>query len=112
MVVGEGILAILCPEGVDMHRTIGRLCCDVLVQRIPSDALDVVAMFGDLAHKRARRGVVDARNVVHAANDEESGIGGPGKIVDFRAERPAHVLCSPCLLVFEAFVSERRVVSV
>jgi hypothetical protein len=47
--------------------------------------------------------VVYASNIVHAACDEEDTVWGPGKIVDFRAYRPAHGLDSPRLFVFESF---------
>ncbi len=49
-------------------------------------------------------GIVDARNVVHAAGDEEDAVGRPGEVVDLRAHGPAHVLDAPGFLVFEAFL--------
>lgn len=54
--------------------------------------------------KRTCLGVVYAGNVVHATRDEEDAVGGPGQVVDFGADGPAHGLDPPCLLVFEALL--------
>jgi len=71
-----------------------------------------VTVLGDLSHKSSGSGVVDPRDIVHAADDEVRGIGGPGQIVDFGAQRPAHVLRTPCLLVLQAVGPKGRVVVV
>lgn len=106
-----------------MHRTVGRLCGDVLVQRVPGNTLDVVTVLGDLPDqvacgvservydekKQGRRtcsSVVYTRYVVHAADDEKCTVGRPREVVDFRSAGPAHVLCAPRLLVLERFRSE------
>jgi hypothetical protein len=52
LVVGcERILPILGLERVDVDRSVGRLCGNVFVERVPGDALDIVAMLGDLTDK-------------------------------------------------------------
>jgi hypothetical protein len=45
--------------------------------------------------------IIDTGNVVHAACNEENAVRGPGKIVDFGTNRPAHGLYPPRLLVFK-----------
>jgi len=47
----EGVLAVLGLEGVDMDGSIGGLCGDELVQRVPSDTLNVMAVFGNLSYE-------------------------------------------------------------
>lgn len=51
IVLAEGILPILSLERVDVNRSVRRLRCDVLVQRIPGYALNVVAVLGNLTNK-------------------------------------------------------------
>ena len=36
---------VLGGDSVDMHRAIATLCCNVFVQGIPSNSLDIVRMF-------------------------------------------------------------------
>lgn len=55
IVVTEGILAVFCFERVNVHRSIGRLRSNVFVERIPGNALDVMAMLGDLPDEGACR---------------------------------------------------------
>jgi hypothetical protein len=40
----------LCGDAVDVHRTVAALRRNVLVERIPGDALHVVGVFGDFMH--------------------------------------------------------------
>lgn len=47
----ERVMAIFRLEGVDMDGSIGGLGRDVFVQGIPSDALDVMAVLGDLSNE-------------------------------------------------------------
>jgi hypothetical protein len=47
----EGILPVLGLERVDVDGSVGRLCGDVFVERVPGDALDIVTMLGDLTYK-------------------------------------------------------------
>lgn len=101
--LSQGKLAVLRLEGVDVDRAVRGLGNDVFIEGIPSHALDVVVMFGDLSNTGSCLGVVDAGNVVHAAGDEEDAVRRPGKVVDLGPHRPAHVLDPPCLLIFEAF---------
>lgn len=54
--------------------------------------------------------VVYPRNVVHAANDEVDTIWRPSQVVDLGTRRAAHMLYSPCLLVFERVFTECRLV--
>lgn len=84
-----------------MYRSIGRLGRNVLVQGVPADALDVMAVLSNLADQSPRAGIVDASNVVHTADDEVYGVGGPGQIVDLSAAGPTHMLGPPRLLVLE-----------
>jgi hypothetical protein len=53
VMVGERVVAILRPQRVNVHRTVGGLRCNVFVQRIPGYALDVMLVFGNLADKRS-----------------------------------------------------------
>jgi hypothetical protein len=46
----QGEMPILCPQAVYMHRSIRGLCRDVFVQRVPRDALDVMAVLSDLSN--------------------------------------------------------------
>lgn len=46
----QGEMPILRSQAVYMHRSVRGLRRDVFVQRIPRDALDVVAMLGDLSN--------------------------------------------------------------
>lgn len=111
-VVAQGVVAILGLQGVDVYGAVRGLGGDELVERIPCHALDVVVMLCDLAdqcacgsrlsvkhlhqdpplHRRAAGpaihttcSVVDASNIVHAANDEIVAVWGPGKVVDLGA---------------------------
>lgn len=47
--ISQGELSILGFERVDVNGSIGGLCSDEFVQRIPRDALDVVVVLGDLS---------------------------------------------------------------
>lgn len=47
----QGVLAVFRLQGVDVNGSVGRLGCNVLVERIPRDALDVVAMLCDLTNE-------------------------------------------------------------
>jgi hypothetical protein len=47
----EGILAVLGLEGVDMDGAIGGLCGNELIQRVPGDALNVMAVLGNLSYE-------------------------------------------------------------
>lgn len=49
-IVAECVVAVLGLEGVDVHRTVGGLCGNILVEGIPCHALDVVVVFGDLTY--------------------------------------------------------------
>jgi hypothetical protein len=49
VVVVERVMAVLGPQRVDVHGAVRRLGRDVLVQRVPGDALDVVAVLSNLA---------------------------------------------------------------
>ena len=106
-----------------MHGAVGRLGSYELVERIPGHALDVVAMLGNLPDHDAWMcledgwvagpgkgctclGVVYAGNVVHASCDEKLAVGRPGKVVDFRAHGPAHVLYSPCLFILGSVIAQ------
>jgi hypothetical protein len=51
VVAAEGVLPVFRPERVDMNGAIRGLRRDVLIQWIPSDALDVVAVLRDLSHQ-------------------------------------------------------------
>lgn len=86
-----------------MNRPIGRLCRNVLIQGIPSYALHIMIVFGNLAYNRACLSIIDACNVIHAASDKEDAVRRPRQIIYFRSNGPAHGLDSPCLLIFEAF---------
>lgn len=46
----QGEMPILCPQTVYMHRSVRGLCRDVFVERVPCDALNVVAMLSDLSN--------------------------------------------------------------
>jgi hypothetical protein len=48
VILREGILAILCLERIYMYGSVGGLGCNVLVEGIPGDSLDVVAVLGNL----------------------------------------------------------------
>lgn len=106
-----------------MHRSIGGLGSNELVERIPGHALDIVTVLGNLPDHDAWMcledgwvaalgkgctclGVVDAGNVVHATCDEELAVGRPSKVIDFRAHGPAHVLHSPSLFIFWSVVTQ------
>jgi hypothetical protein len=54
--MAEGVLAVLGLERIDVNGSIGRLGRDILVQGIPSDALDVMAMFCYLSDQVACEG--------------------------------------------------------
>ena len=51
LAVIECKLSILRLECVYMYRSIGGLCCNVLIQRVPCHALHIVLMFGDLPYE-------------------------------------------------------------
>lgn len=51
VVAVERVVAVLSPQRIDVNRAVRRLCRNVLVQGVPGDTLDVMAVFGDLAHK-------------------------------------------------------------
>nr|POE77785.1 hypothetical protein CFP56_09428 [Quercus suber] len=107
VVLGEGELAILGLERVDVHGAVGGLGGDVLVQGIPGDALDVVVVLGDLADDAAVAGAVDAGDVVHAAGDEELSVGGPGQVVDLgAARRTTHGLDAPVLEIVGVILAQ------
>ena len=122
VVRAERVLAVFGLERVDVDGSVGGLGRNVFVQGIPGDALDVVAMFGDLPDESAWRdsvsvvladwrctvpcdarlrgcltclGVVDPGNIVHAADDEVHGVRGPGQVVNLSAARATHVLRPP-----------------
>ena len=92
-------LAILGSEVVNVDRSVRRLGGDIFVQRIPGHALNIMIVFCNLTNHLAWDNesvlkvhgfnihtclsIVYACNVVHAANDEEDCVGGPGKVVDF-----------------------------
>lgn len=105
-VIAECVVTIFGLEGVDVHRTVGGLRGDVLVQRIPCHTLDVVIVLSDLAYQCAGSSIVDAGNVVHASDDEIVTVWRPGKVVDLGARGAAHMLSTPALLVVEALTAE------
>lgn len=82
-----------------MNGSIGRLRSDILVQRIPGNALDIVTVLGDLANQRSCLSIIDSRYVIHAANDEVDAIGRPGQVINLGTARTTHMLGSPRLLV-------------
>lgn len=106
VILTEGILSVFCFEGVYMDGSIGGLSGDILVQRIPGDALYVVAVFGYLSNEGSCVGVVDTGNIVHTANDEMGGVRRPGQVVYFSSARATHVLGPPRLLVILGVGSE------
>lgn len=110
--VAESILAVLRLQRVYMDRPIRGLRCDVLVQRIPSDALDVMAVLSDLPDERPRPRVVYSRNVIHAANDKERRVRRPSQVKDLRPQRATHMLCSPCFLIVEVVGTKSRLVMI
>lgn len=61
-----------------------------------------MVVLSDLADQGAGLSVVDAGDVVHAARNEEHAVGRPGQVIDFRTHGAAHVLDTPCLLVFQS----------
>lgn len=52
--------------------------------------------------------IVNTCNVVHAPDNKERGIGRPGKVVYLGPGGPAHVLCSPGLLILQTIGTETR----
>ena len=64
------------------------------------------------AGRRTRGGIVDARDVVHAANDEVGAVGRPSEIIDLCAARSAHVAGPPRLLVFKAIRAKGSLVGI
>lgn len=90
-----------------MDGPVGGLCCDIFVERIPSDTLNVMVVFRDLSHAGSSLGIVYSSNVVHAPGDEEYAVRRPSEIVYLRPHGPAHVFDPPCFLVLEAFLEVR-----
>ena len=67
---------------VDVHRTIATLCRDILVHRIPSDALYVVAMLYDLFDAFAITCGEYSRDVIGTTGEDVFPGGTPREIVD------------------------------
>ena len=47
---GKAELTIVAPQGVDVNGPIRGLSRNELIERIPSDPLHIMVMFGDLPH--------------------------------------------------------------
>jgi hypothetical protein len=65
IVLAQGILPVFCLERVYVDGSIGRLGRNIFVQRIPSDALHVVTMFGNLSHESSCHDHALARDKSH-----------------------------------------------
>jgi hypothetical protein len=135
VVAVEGVLAVLGLERVDVDGAVRRLGRDKLVQRVPGDALDIMAVLGDLADKgsfkllltngsrntkdatsrggggggggggglhRTCSRIIDTCNIIHATDNKEGSIGGPGEVVYLCSGGSTHVLRPPCFLILEA----------
>lgn len=98
----EGVLAVLGLERVDVDGAVRRLGRDKFVQRVPGDALDIMAVLGDLADKGSCSRIIDTCNIIHATDNKEGSIGGPGEVVYLCSGRSTHVLRPPCFLILEA----------
>ena len=74
--------AVFRVDAVHVNRAVAALSRDVLVERVPRDALDVVRVFRDLAYALAVSGREDACGVVCATCDDIFTRGAPCKVVD------------------------------
>lgn len=52
VIMTEGILPVLCLEGVYVDRSIGGLRSNVFIQGIPGHPLDIVTVLSNLSDKR------------------------------------------------------------
>lgn len=52
VVLSQGELAVFVFECVDVDGSVGGLCCNILVEWVPSNSLDVVIVLSDLAYNR------------------------------------------------------------
>lgn len=89
-----------------MNGSIRGLSRDILVQRIPCDALNVMTVFGNLTDEHTCASIVYTSDIVHATNHKVGSIGRPGEIVYLGTCRAEHMLRPPCLLILNALISK------
>ncbi len=96
----EGELSVSCLEGVNVHGAIATLRGNKLVQWIPTNTLDVMAVLDNLTDAIPIF-VKDSGNVVHGTSDEILSVRRPREVVDFTiADGAAGPLNTPALLLF------------
>lgn len=78
-----------------MDGAVAGLRGDELVERIPSNALDVVVVLGDLADDVAVLDIDDASDKVGASDSQSLAVGTPGHVVELLLCGTAHELDSP-----------------
>ena len=71
--------------------------------------MNIMAVLGYLSYEGVGADIVDTSHVVHASDDEIVGIRGPCQVVNLGAGRTKHIFGTPCLLILEPFIAERRV---
>lgn len=67
---------------VNVHRPIAALRCDVLVHRIPGDALDIVTVFNNLFDTFSVTRSEDSCNIIGTSSKDVFPVGAPSEIVD------------------------------
>lgn len=85
---------ILVCDAVYMHRSVAALGCDILVQRVPRNTLDIMIVFRNFMYAFTIDSRKDSRAVVCAASDHVLACRTPRQIVHLHSRTPE---CDPRL---------------